>query len=137
LQVPRVAFPHLSQPRGHPAVLLRKLAVASRVLQVDVTTVAMRRVFGEIFIGSGGSVVTVPGCIQLVCRDSLGGPDLLPHPLGLFNDAEGVSGEPKLLTAIGPAVAASLGHEHFRSSTAGLTFLAWLKPAMRPDTPSG
>ena len=124
MQASRVAFPHLSQLRGHPAILLRKLVVASRVLQVAVTTVVMRRVYGEIFIGSGGSVVTVRGCVQLVCRDSLGGPDLLPHPLGLFNDAEGVSGEPKLLTSIGPAVAASLGHEHFLSSTAGFTLLA-------------
>jgi hypothetical protein len=54
----------------------------------------------------------------------LGGSDLPPHPLGLFNDAEGVFGEPKLLTAVGPADAASLGHEHFLSSTAGFTLLA-------------
>jgi hypothetical protein len=72
----QVTFRHSSQPLRHPAVLLRELAVARRVDQVVVPTLAM---FGEVFVRLGGSVLTFRGSVQAVRCGSLGRPRELPQ----------------------------------------------------------
>jgi ABC transport system ATP-binding/permease protein len=98
----------LSQPLRHPAVLVRELAVTRRVLEVIVPTLAM---FGEVLVGLGGSILTFRGFVQAVCCGSLGCHRQLPHPLGLFTDANGIFEAPRLLTAFGLPADVCVGHQ--------------------------
>ncbi|HTY32867.1 hypothetical protein [Mycobacterium sp.] len=110
---PPAAFRHLSQTRGHLAILLRERAVAGRAVQVLVAKLGVECMFGEVLIGLGRPVLTDCGSVHALCHGPLGRPHFLPHALGPFGGAVGFLGDPEIPATFGRLPAGRIHHQRF------------------------
>lgn len=104
----RVTSCHLSQLLSHPAVLVRRPAVASCRLEEFVPITIAE--FGRLLVCLRGSVLTVCGFVQVVGRTSLCCPRLSPCSLGLLARAECLFDGPPMQFGFGLGAVIRVGH---------------------------